>query len=320
MSAFLTPDTLVLLLIEGLLLALMAVLLPSLWRLARRFDIGRTTPEQYALEKRAYLAGTLLRFMLWVKIALFVYFVYALDHLSGVITGAMCAAGVINAWDYGPLLLGWKLAGLYLFGSWLVLHRLDLSRENLPFSRLKFRLALGLAAFMGVEFALLIGYLDALDPATIVSCCGTLFSTANVSALGTLLAIPKAWLLGVFYALFALIVASALLRRSGLAALFSLLFLPVALLAIISFFSTYVYELPTHTCPFCLLQKEYGYMGYLLYFLLFAGTFSLLSAALAAKLVQEKARFALGLWLLGGFVALATWYPVGFYLKNGVFL
>jgi hypothetical protein len=30
-------------------------------------------------------------------------------------------------------------------------------------------------------------------------------------------------------------------------------------------------ELPTHHCPFCILQKEYGYIGYPLYLLLFAG-------------------------------------------------
>jgi F0F1-type ATP synthase membrane subunit c/vacuolar-type H+-ATPase subunit K len=34
---------------------------------------------------------------------------------------------------------------------------------------------------------------------------------------------------------------------------------------VLSFIGPYVYELPTHHCPFCLLQKEYRYVGYPLY-------------------------------------------------------
>ena len=40
-------------------------------------------------------------------------------------------------------------------------------------------------------------------------------------------------------------------------------------MAILSFISPYFYELPTHHCPFCILQSEYGYIGYLLYGALF---------------------------------------------------
>ena len=43
----------------------------------------------------------------------------------------------------------------------------------------------------------------------------------------------------------------------------------VSLLSIFSFISLYVYELPTHHCPFCILQREYGYIGYPLYLALF---------------------------------------------------
>jgi len=42
-------------------------------------------------------------------------------------------------------------------------------------------------------------------------------------------------------------------------------------MAILSFISVYFYELPTHHCPFCILQKEYGYVGYPLYLTLFGG-------------------------------------------------
>lgn len=44
----------------------------------------------------------------------------------------------------------------------------------------------------------------------------------------------------------------------------------VSLASIISFISVYIYELPTHHCPFCIVMEEYGYIGYLLYLPLFA--------------------------------------------------
>jgi hypothetical protein len=47
-----------------------------------------------------------------------------------------------------------------------------------------------------------------------------------------------------------------------------------SIMAILSFISVYFYELPTHHCPFCLLQKEYGYIGYPLYLTLLGGTIS----------------------------------------------
>jgi hypothetical protein len=63
------------------------------------------------------------------------------------------------------------------------------------------------------------------------------------------------------------------LKEKGgyLFALFSGVSFVIALLSILSFISLYVYELPTHHCPFCLLQMEYGYIGYLLYAALFSG-------------------------------------------------
>ena len=44
------------------------------------------------------------------------------------------------------------------------------------------------------------------------------------------------------------------------------------LAAIISTISVYVYELPHHHCPFCILKREYHHLGYALYIPLFLGT------------------------------------------------
>ena len=46
----------------------------------------------------------------------------------------------------------------------------------------------------------------------------------------------------------------------------------LSLHALIAFISLYVYELPTHHCPFCLLHREYNGIGYPFYLLLLTGT------------------------------------------------
>lgn len=46
-------------------------------------------------------------------------------------------------------------------------------------------------------------------------------------------------------------------------------FLFVALSGIVSFVSIYIYELPTHNCPFDILQSGYWFIGYPLYLTLF---------------------------------------------------
>jgi hypothetical protein len=46
----------------------------------------------------------------------------------------------------------------------------------------------------------------------------------------------------------------------------------MALVAIVSFISIYVYEHPHHHCPFCILKSGHDYIGYFLYIPLFIGT------------------------------------------------
>ncbi len=79
-----------------------------------------------------------------------------------------------------------------------------------------------------------------------------------------------------FYSTLALTLASGLylyFRRKG-AYLFSLanaVLFPLSILALISYISPYIYELPAHHCPFCILHGEYGFVGYPLYLAFLAG-------------------------------------------------
>ncbi len=100
-----------------------------------------------------------------------------------------------------------------------------------------------------------------------------------------MVALPSIPMKIAFYLAMALTVASGIYfyRRGKGAYLLSMssaVTLLVSLASILSFISLYFYELPTHHCPFCILQKEYGYVGYPLYITLLGGTISGIGAGL----------------------------------------
>jgi len=92
--------------------------------------------------------------------------------------------------------------------------------------------------------------------------------------------------------------------------------------SIVSFLSLYIYELPTHHCPFDMIQKGYSFIGYPIYLTLFAGVFfGLLPGlcqplrkipSLAALIAEAEVRWlTLGVVSILAFVCIASW-PVVF--------
>ena len=76
--------------------------------------------------------------------------------------------------------------------------------------------------------------------------------------------------------MFVMLAATARFRLRGKGApaigLMSGVIFAVSIISIISFISVYFYEMPSHHCPFCIVQKEYGFIGYPLYMTLLLGT------------------------------------------------
>jgi hypothetical protein len=63
-------------------------------------------------------------------------------------------------------------------------------------------------------------------------------------------------------------------KGGGIFSFLSSLTFVVAAASLVSFICLYFYELPSHHCPFCILQKEYGYIGYAIYATLLGGAIS----------------------------------------------
>ncbi len=71
-----------------------------------------------------------------------------------------------------------------------------------------------------------------------------------------------------------------------------------------------------------MLQKEYYYVGYLLWGMLFGGVYlGIISSVMEMGLkVERKKENKMALILLSVFVLLSTAYVAVYYIRNGVFL
>jgi hypothetical protein len=248
-------------------------------QILRKWDIRSGSEGQLILERKTYLISTLLTYVFGFELLSLFLFIFTVDHLHTFFVGAMCAAGTlyVNGFGYPTLIL--KVVDFLLAGLWLILNYADNRGYDYPLIKTKYLLLLNLAPLILIETVLQANYFLRLNPNIITSCCGSLFSINEGGLTSEMVALPSIPMKIVFYLAMALTVASGLYfyRRGKGAYLLSMssaITLLVSLASIFSFISLYFYELPTHHCPFCILQKEYGYVGYPLYITLLGGTIS----------------------------------------------
>jgi hypothetical protein len=191
----------------------------------------------------------------------------------------MCAAGslYVNSYGYPTLIL--KGVNFLLAGLWLILNYVDNRGYDYPLIKKKYAFLLFMTPFILAELILQANYFFRLRPDIITSCCGTLFSGEGKSLAADLVALPtRPMKVGFYLSMFCTLVSGIYFYRRGrggyLFAGMSGITFAVSLVSILSFISLYIYELPTHHCPFCILQSGYGYIGYPLYLTVLGGALS----------------------------------------------
>ena len=243
-------------------------------QILRRWDLKSGSEMQLALERRTYLISTLLAYGFGAQLLSLFLFAFTADQLHSFFVGAMCAAGTlyVNAYGYPAFVL--KIVNFLLAGLWLLVNYVDNRGYDYPLIRRKYSFLLIIAPLIVLEAVLQANYFLSMRPDIITSCCGTLFSIGEKSLVSEIVALPSAPMKVVFYGSMTLTFAAGILfyrqgRGGYFFSLMSAVTFVVSILSILSFISLYFYELPTHHCPFCILQAEYGYVGYPLYIALF---------------------------------------------------
>ena len=240
-----------------------------------RWDVKSGSEEQLVLERKTYLVSTLLAYLFGLSLFSLFLFIYTADHVHNLFVGAMCAAGSLNVNKYGYPALVMKTINFFLCGVWLIINYTDSKGLDYPLIRIKYKLLIVITALLAFETFLTINYFMQLQPNVITSCCGTLFSTDADTIAGGLASLPSIPAKILFYLSVVLVLRSGIHfwvtgRAVRVFAYFSTWLYIFSFVAIISFISLYFYELPTHHCPFDLLQRDYNYIGYPLYLSLFA--------------------------------------------------
>jgi hypothetical protein len=317
-----STNVLVYLFSESLLFILFVVAFLVSIRLFFKWDFNSFTPTQFKLEQESYLVTTIAFFIFIIKFFLILYFAFTLDELSLLVAGAMCGAGVIQANIYGNYLLILKLFILFGLTLWFYLNHYDLQSKNYQWFKEKSALFMVLFLFIVLEIYLDFIYFINIDTDQIVSCCSALFGQlegANPLPLG----LNNHSLLILFYLLFTVVISTFLLKQSWLYLLSNILFLYISYYAVVYFFGTYIYQLTTHKCPFCMLQKEYYFVGYSVWFSLFIGSFIGINGTIVTlwlkKETSKKVQMIV-VGLLSFFVILCSGYILGYYFSNGVWL
>jgi len=237
----------------------------------RRWDIRSGSELQLNLERKTYLISTLMMYVLWFQLASFFLFIFTADRLHELFVGAMCAAGTLNVNEYGYPALILKMVNFILAGIWLIVNYVDNRAYDYPLIKKKYALLLVLTPFVLLEAVVQGMYFAGMKADLITSCCGSLFSTGEGTVASELASLPVIPLKIAFYFSIACTFMSGVYflwkenRKGVLFSLASGITFLISIAAVISFFSLYIYELPTHHCPFCMLQREYRYLGYVFY-------------------------------------------------------
>lgn len=250
------------------------------FQIVRKWDIRSMEEQQLILERKSYLASTIIQYGLGIQILSIVLFYMTLESLSEVIPGAMCATGSLKANIYGFPTLFVKMAVAFMCAVWITMHHIDTKLEDYRLTQFKFKGLFVLAPLLLGDLALQFLYFMNLDPNVIASCCGVVFEIEGEGFGSSVASLPPHAMMVIFFVSTPVLLPTGyfLSRKNPslgyyLYSLFGLILFVFSIMAIISFIAPYVYEMPTLHCPFNIMRGEYRYIGYLLYTSLFAASF-----------------------------------------------
>ena len=207
----------------------------------------------------------------------------------------------------------------------------------LPLVRKKYLVLMLIYPLAVVETILLFMFAVELDPSVITSCCGSVYNAATGGVGESLAGASAGFILPFFFSIVIVLLLNRLIfsrRDAGKKRLGNFLEFPLwiaffitAIAVIISFISTYVYEMLSHNCPFCFMGAEYHYYGVPLYFCLFVATATGMAGGVLETIKQpetlkKKARLlkklnTVSLWGMLAFVVIGFLPFVTYYTKTG---
>ncbi|MCS6822067.1 MAG: hypothetical protein NZ551_09365 [Microscillaceae bacterium] len=273
--------------------------------LIQKWQITQSNETQLDLERKSYLIGAILQFVLLFQFLTFLLFLNTVNiHLPKAIKGAMCATGVIelNAWGYPTLWL--KLTALFVYAIFLIFNYLDNQEPAYPLTPKKYFFVFPAFLLLTLDLFFSYQFFSKIEPDIIATCCSVKFVTSTSQSYFQLTASPQYpyFALGVWLFLGILLGFLSIFNYLHLVKLlFSIVFIFFSVYVLKHFFVKYIYGLPSHNCLFDIFWAKYHYIGYVLFglyaFVLLNSLFQWLIAILQNNLqtdyqkLAQKARF-----------------------------
>jgi len=317
------------------------------WQIFRGWDYNSSEEKQFLLEKKTYLISTVMNFTLFTQILMLFLFEMAADELANILPGAMCAVGTLSSNSYGFPLLNLKIISGFVCFLWLMFNFLDNQMETYPLVQKKYLVLMLIYPLAVTETILLFMFASDLDPSVITSCCGSVYNEGTEGLGASMAGASAGFILPLFFSIVTLLLLNRFVPRNAamrqLGNIFEVLlwiaFFITAIAVIISFVSTYVYEMLSHKCPFCFMGAEYHHYGVLLYLFLFIATAAGMTGGLMGRVkgkglrvkgegeaLAEKAGLfqkkmnAVSLWTMLAFVVTGFLPFVIYYMKTGALI
>ena len=307
--------------ISVIIFCLLIIAAVSAYNILRRWDFSSSTEAQYRLEKSNFFISLAVKSSFYIKLFLFLYFFYILQMLSDHLPGAMCAAGVVNANIFGAVTIFFQILTLFTGGLWIYMDRYDLRSKCYDLTLKKQQLFIIFFIFIIFELLSTILFFYQIDLNMVVQCCSIIYGIGGEVQQGPIKLYPFEYPLYLGL-VFAVTVVVDIFKRDYLTIISNILFLFISFLAIVHFYSPYIYQLPAHHCPYCLLQAPYFYIGYPLFGLLFLSVFFPLVGAIGRVFLGVTffrwVRRSVILKIL--LLVLLNSYPLFYFWNNGVLL
>lgn len=268
-----------------------AVLLSN--QIIKKWSVNHFDELQLQLERRSYLVGSIVHFVLIFQIAsLFMFLNVANHHLTEVIKGAMCADGVLGVNSYGKNLLYLKMGAVLLYVVYLFLNYLDNSEPAYPLTPLKYWLIYPIFVLVALDLIGMVLFFYNIEPDVIATCCSVTFVASGSKGYFSLFAsgFTNGWLL--LFSLsgtFLLLVLFITNRFQWVKLILGGIFITSAIFSLKYFFVKYIYGLPSHNCLYDIFWAKHYFIGYL-----FFGGYYILAASLICLVLLQMFKKRLG--------------------------
>ena len=289
------PLSLTVMVLDLLALLLMLTALPAALDVAAAWAPGTRDEGQLRREAGAETAALQARWALaFFLVATLVWVMAVSSVLPGLVPGAMCGTGVLQAMGgRGPCALLLRLGALWLGYLWLAVEGLNRRLPEAVLAPVVARLfcaVLPLVLLGAVDAFQALAALNTRDP---VSCCSIVYDqfrsldeARRWAGLSDRTLVAGTLVLGVGL----LLAAAAVWRRpdhvgrAGWLAAAGLAWSAAAAVTLVRVLSAYYYGVLHHHCPWCLFLPEHHRAGYLLFGLLAVTALEAPAALVAARL------------------------------------